>query len=293
MRLCQQCNEPIPDTRNAKAKYCTAKCGSTASRNSSTRVCTKDECERRVRARGLCATHYNQAHLTKRHSKKLVACAWCGTEVLKYPGGGRKHGQVCSDSCRQYLATPYCVLPADHWARWYGKSSEWKPKPAPGKVPKMQRECEWCGAGYETHQSSAMYCTTSCSRKASKLRRRARECGAPGMYSWTQVIALFLAADRLCAYCDVRIEGQPDPDHVTPLSRGGRNDIGNIVACCHSCNADKCDMTLTEWAEDRLLRGKPALRYELPFNDQRFKHLALDEATGSAWRHQLQLQLAA
>ncbi|MCX8455346.1 HNH endonuclease [Paenarthrobacter ureafaciens] len=89
----------------------------------------------------------------------------------------------------------------------------------------------------------------------------------------------------MCAYCDEKIDGQPDPDHVTPLSRGGRNDIGNIVACCRSCNADKCDMTLDEWAIDRMSRGKRPLRYVLDFNNPRFKHLTLDPATGSAWRH--------
>jgi hypothetical protein len=33
--------------------------------------------------------------------------------------------QVCSDQCRQYIATPYCVLPADHWVNLLGKSSAW------------------------------------------------------------------------------------------------------------------------------------------------------------------------
>lgn len=89
------------------------------------RTCSLPECNRPHRARGLCASHYNQTHAPDRHPKKLVPCTWCGTEVLKHSGGGRKFGQVCSDQCRQYLATPYCVLPADHWAMMYGKASAW------------------------------------------------------------------------------------------------------------------------------------------------------------------------
>lgn len=89
------------------------------------RTCTMPECNRAHRARGLCASHYNQEHAPDRHAKKLVACAWCGIEVLKHSGGGRKYGQVCSDQCRQWLATPHCTLPKDHWARWHGASSRW------------------------------------------------------------------------------------------------------------------------------------------------------------------------
>lgn len=103
------------------------------------RTCTIDGCTKPHRARGLCATHYNQTHQPNRHMKKLVPCAYCGTEVLKGTGGGRVHGAVCSDQCRQWLSTPYCVLPQDHWARWYGKTSRWKPKRASVTVAERGR----------------------------------------------------------------------------------------------------------------------------------------------------------
>jgi hypothetical protein len=141
------------------------------------RTCSLPECNRPHRARGLCASHYNQEHAPNRHAKKLVTCAWCGTEVLKHSGGGRKYGQVCSDQCRQYLSTPYCILPADHWARWYGKASAWTP-PKPKAIPKMQRECEWCGMAYETHQSRSKFCTEQCSGKSSKAEAQGK--GARG-----------------------------------------------------------------------------------------------------------------
>ena len=89
------------------------------------KTCTKDNCDRAHRARGLCASHYNQKHAPNRHAKKLMACAWCGTEVMKNSGGTKARRPVCSDQCRQWLKTPYCVLPADHWARWHGKASAW------------------------------------------------------------------------------------------------------------------------------------------------------------------------
>lgn len=45
-------------------------------------------------------------------------------------------------------------------------------------------------------------------------------------------------------------------DHVVPISRGGANSIGNIVAACGSCNSSKNDRLLTEW---RLIKGRGRL----------------------------------
>lgn len=92
------------------------------------KACTADDCLRPLRARGLCSSHYNAKHHPSRHAKKLTACAWCGAQVLKGTGGGRVYGATCSDQCRQWLSTPYCALPVDHWARWYGKASTYKAK---------------------------------------------------------------------------------------------------------------------------------------------------------------------
>ena len=246
------------------------------------RTCTMTGCDREHRARGLCASHYNQKHQPNRHKTRIGNCAYCGIEIVTRPGGGRKHGPVCSTKCKTWLSTPYCVLPQDHWARWYGKSSEWKPKHL-STVPKMERECDWCGTGYETHQSQSKYCAERCARRASKLRRRAREYSAPGQYTWAQVIRLHLLADKRCSYCD-EVVAQPEPDHVVPISRNGRNDIGNILPCCQRCNGDKGDMTLTEWAEYRARRNKPAVRTSFDYKDKRFVHLMLGEATGTSHR---------
>lgn len=38
-------------------------------------------------------------------------------------------------------------------------------------------------------------------------------------------------------------------DHIIPLSRGGSNDISNIVLACPSCNESKHDKLLHEWGD--------------------------------------------
>lgn len=59
------------------------------------------------------------------------------------------------------------------------------------------------------------------------------------------------ASGKSCPYCNNRLARQhhkrgdaPTRDHIYPQSRGGRL----IVICCRKCNADKGDMTLSEWA---------------------------------------------
>jgi len=76
-------------------------------------------------------------------------------------------------------------------------------------------------------------------------KKRARRLGAPGYHTateWLEKIELFAGC---CAYC-----GEAGPlqrDHRIPLTRGGSNDISNIVPACRSCNAHKSAMTDAEF----------------------------------------------
>lgn len=54
-----------------------------------------------------------------------------------------------------------------------------------------------------------------------------------------------------CAYCGAR--GTLHWDHVIPLSRGGRNSIGNLLPCCQSCNQNKNARTVMEWRLKRII----------------------------------------
>lgn len=59
---------------------------------------------------------------------------------------------------------------------------------------------------------------------------------------WARLVARYRGA---CAYC-----GQPgelQPDHVTPISRGGVHGPGNILPSCAPCNTQKRTRYLVEW----------------------------------------------
>lgn len=51
-----------------------------------------------------------------------------------------------------------------------------------------------------------------------------------------------------CHYCGVRLHPIRDftVDHVVPISKGGSNDLSNLVACCSRCNYVKLTRDQTE-----------------------------------------------
>lgn len=64
--------------------------------------------------------------------------------------------------------------------------------------------------------------------------------------------------NHTCYYCGKELQDftkQKTIDHKIPISRGGTNDINNLVVCCHSCNSGKCDKTDIEYFNYRRLKN--------------------------------------
>lgn len=58
--------------------------------------------------------------------------------------------------------------------------------------------------------------------------------------------AVFKRDDYTCKYCGKR-GGKLEVDHVIPFSKGGSDDLSNLVTSCRHCNAQKHDKTLEEF----------------------------------------------
>lgn len=82
--------------------------------------------------------------------------------------------------------------------------------------------------------------------QARNSRRRARLLQATGTWTHAEFKALCEAVDWHCAYCLLKFD-KLTPDHITPLSRGGSNDISNIIPACGPCNYSKQDKTPLEF----------------------------------------------
>ena len=85
-------------------------------------------------------------------------------------------------------------------------------------------------------------------RAAVENARRARKVGNGGSHTKTEWLALLIEYGNCCGYCGAG-DNQLSKDHATPLSRGGTDDIDNIIPACLPCNRRKHAKTADEfWA---------------------------------------------
>lgn len=82
---------------------------------------------------------------------------------------------------------------------------------------------------------------------AAHQRRRALLAASNGDFTAEEFELLCNAYENRCAYCGLELP--LGPDHAIPLSRGGSNDIENIVPACLTCNNRKHTMTFDEYME--------------------------------------------
>lgn len=77
------------------------------------------------------------------------------------------------------------------------------------------------------------------SNKMSKARRRAWKAGTTvaslTAAQWREIKAAY---GFRCVYCARKMR-RLTMEHLTPLSKGGRHDVHNVVPACHACNSRK------------------------------------------------------
>ena len=56
-----------------------------------------------------------------------------------------------------------------------------------------------------------------------------------------------------CKYCSSLLEGKGVMrlDHIIPRSKGGTNELDNLVICCEGCNSQKADKSLVDFLSER------------------------------------------
>lgn len=226
------------------------------------KLCTIDGCGKTFRARGLCATHYNQQHQPNRHRKVEVNCDWCGKATLKDAGRENRYANLyCNEACRDAAR---------------GKAARLKRSQV---VKYIQRPLWHRAAGTQSvHTTSGVlftagYCPTcekptvdpygarACSQECqvdwhrdrareAKHRRRARYREAYVAPVYRQKI--YRRDNYTCQLCDEPIamdELAPHPlapsiDHIVALANGGTHEPSNAQAAHFLCNSLKGDR---EW----------------------------------------------
>lgn len=74
-------------------------------------------------------------------------------------------------------------------------------------------------------------------RRQHKLKRR----GVPGKHTVAELRARYAEQEGRCFWCREALSDDYHRDHVIPVSKGGTNDIRNIVLACAPCNVRKSD----------------------------------------------------
>lgn len=99
-------------------------------------------------------------------------------------------------------------------------------------------------------------------KKQYRNNRRAQRQSSGGRFTSADWMNLVDHYENLCLSCGKKSESLTT-DHIVPLSKGGKNDIGNIQPLCLSCNSSKGTKTIDyrpdkgprRWAQMKLLDG--------------------------------------
>jgi len=236
MRTCQQ-TDCTDNPSTTGRRYCDAH---RATPDSRSQTCTTTGCDRAMRAKGLCATHYNELN-RKPNPVSEYNCPTCGEVFVKESARANRYKHVfCSADCN-------VLYQMDHLDRRSGTLKAAATRTAkklanPPHIPSPQctvtySDCATCGQVICHRPSRRAYCSTRCSDSA----RRARK----GKRHNIRRIAIFERDGYLCWIC-----GQPcDPtlslpsrmaatvDHLVPQSLGGTHEHDNLATAHMVCNS--------------------------------------------------------
>lgn len=160
----------------------------------------------------------------------IVTCSKCGEKKES------KKGNMCVDCKNAYFKEYYKKhaeekkkAAREHSKTYYPTVRERKRKYAIdnwGKISARMRE--WYKNTYNERRDK---------ETARRQRRRALEKALPASFTHEEWKELCEKYDNRCLCCGVR--GKMTPDHVIPLSKGGKGTIDNIQPLCRSCNCRK------------------------------------------------------
>lgn len=79
-------------------------------------------------------------------------------------------------------------------------------------------------------------------------------------------VAVFSESNSKCVYCGRSAEAL---DHVIPKSKGGSDDISNLVGACKSCNSTKFNLDLSYFLNNEKTSQKPIVDFKLILKNEK------------------------
>lgn len=165
--------------------------------------------------------------------------------LCKVCGNIKQHASANSNTCLDCLAAGL---------KWCIKCEQVKPT---SEFPRQDLSygsfCKECKREYDRAYQKQRYTVDKEYRERtinktaqSQAKRHRNACGSYTYDEWQNVLEEF---NHECAYCGAT--GSLTVDHIIPLSRGGLNEIQNLVPACKSCNTSKGIKDAIEWYSSR------------------------------------------
>lgn len=205
--------EASTSRRGRPRKFCSDSCRATAHR-SGVASCSESGCHQKVRARGLCSTHYNWKYYPNRHLRRKV-CERCGANYETTRTDGRFCSYACRDSSRRDAKLPVhvgpvpprCEIPARHPCR--------RPRrrlPGCNWSMFVAGSCKWCDGYFVAPAAdvdrASLYCSKRC-LWASCRSRRGRFLVAPHVR-----LEIYERDKWTCQLCGDPVDRDLDPSDV-------------------------------------------------------------------------------
>ena len=228
------------------------------------KTCTIDGCDKTHRAKGLCATHYNQQS-PNRHRKTTMTCDHCGNTFTREDRSNRYEGTYCSWACRSVVT----------WGPLWASKQQvaiYKPAPAYARLLntiKPERKssrawiagrCKECTQPYLDNQPNTTFCSPRCSRT---WHRRAWKVRSNRIVPPATRQAVYIRDDGVCQLCfesvDMTLSGShkygPTVDHIVCQSWTQEPDHSalNLRLTHRQCNSARSDEGRYNAAQKALL----------------------------------------
>lgn len=164
-----------------------------------------------------------------RGEKRQLVCETCGKPFEVPDRPSRLNARFCSKECMGKGQSG-----ENHWNYQHGLGRH-NPEKQKARFQKH----------YQENKDSYM-------QRAFLHKIKRRQIDVEGSHSFLEWIDLLKKHNNECYYCGVRMTKKMGPrqrtrDHIIPITRGGKDDLSNIVPACRSCNSSKGDRNLDEW----------------------------------------------
>lgn len=159
--------------------------------------------------------------------------------------------QSCESEFESHDGVKYCSIQCKlNWTKTRRKPAQ-----------THNNTCLTCAKAFK-HKNQKLYCSPECYEKklvsnregyekSRKAQRNQRERSAVGLsvFEINSLRSQWIEEGRSCIYCN---DFADTVDHITPLVRGGTNEIFNLAPCCKSCNSSKGSRLIHEWVQSKV-----------------------------------------